>query len=73
MIIKGHKIEFIEDIHCYLVDGVIVNSVTSLLKKKFGKKYDGISDRVLRNASEKGTMYKGMELDREYRLKELDL
>lgn len=56
MIIKGHEIEFIEDIHCYLVDGVIVNSVTSLLKKKFGKKYEGISDRVLRNASEKGTL-----------------
>ena len=73
MNIKAYEIEFIEDIHCYLVDGVIVNSVTSLLKKKFGKTYDGISDRVLRNASEKGTMYKGMELDREYSLKELEL
>lgn len=63
MNIKGYEIEFIEDIHCYLVDGVIVQSVTSLLKKKFGKKYEGISDRVLRNASEKGTlMHRAIEL-----------
>lgn len=63
MNIKGHDIEFIESIHKYLVDGVIVNSVTQLLKYKFGNKYDNVSESVLNRAKEKGTeMHRQIEL-----------
>lgn len=53
--IKGHDVEFIEDSHTYLVDGVIVPSITQILKVKFNKKYDGIPKETLQRASEKGT------------------
>jgi len=53
--IKGHTIEYIDDIHCYLCDGIILPSVTTILKIKFGNKYKGIDEAVLKRASEKGT------------------
>ena len=53
--IKGHDVEFIGDTHTYLVDGVIVPSITQILKVKFNKKYDGIPRETLQRASEKGT------------------
>ena len=51
--IKGHTIEYIDDIHCYLCDGIILPSVTTILKIKFGNKYKGIDETVLKRASEK--------------------
>lgn len=56
MNIKGYDIEFIEDEHVYLVDGVILPSITQILKTKFGGKYDGVNQKVLKRASELGTM-----------------
>lgn len=53
--IGGHSLEFLNDSHIYLCDGIIVPSITQVLKKKFGGKYDGISKAVLNRASEKGT------------------
>ena len=53
--IKGHDVEFIDDSHTYLVDGVIVPSITQILKVRFNKKYDGIPKETLQRASEKGT------------------
>jgi hypothetical protein len=53
--IKGHDVEFIDDTHTYLVDGVIVPSITQILKVRFNKKYDGIPRETLQRASEKGT------------------
>lgn len=53
--IKGHTIEYLEDIHCYLCDGVILPGITSILKDKFGAKYDGIPEYILKRAAEKGT------------------
>lgn len=53
--IRGHTLEYIDDIHVYLVDGVIVSSITQILKLKFGSKYDNVSHQVLQRASEKGT------------------
>lgn len=53
--IKGHEVEFIGDTHTYLVDGVIVPSITQILKVRFNKKYDGIPKSTLQRASEKGT------------------
>lgn len=54
-IIAGHTLEYIDDIHTYLVDGVIVPSVTQILKLKFGGKYDNVSRQTLQRAAEKGT------------------
>lgn len=53
--IKGHTVEFIPDTHQYLVDGICVSSITQILKIKFGNKYDGISEGVLKRASERGS------------------
>ena len=53
--IKGHTLEYIDEIHQYLVDGVCVPSITQILKVKFGNKYVGISKEVLDNAAKKGT------------------
>lgn len=48
-------IEYWEDTHEYLVNGVILPSITTILKKKFGNKYNNVSPEILRKASEKGT------------------
>ena len=53
--IQGHTLEYFDDEHIYLVDGVIVPSVTQLLKKRFGKKYDGVNKSTLQRASNAGT------------------
>ena len=42
-----HDIEFIEDGHLYLVDGVITPSITQLLKHKFGGMYDFVNPNTL--------------------------
>ena len=54
--INGHVLEYFDDEHVYLVDGIIVQSITQILKYKFGGKYNGVSKSVLQKASEKGTM-----------------
>lgn len=53
--IKGHTLEYIDETHTYLVDGIIVPSITQLLKIKFGNKYNGVPKTVLNNAAKKGT------------------
>ena len=53
--IKGHLLEYIDEIHTYLVDGVIVPSITQMLKIKFGNKYSGVSKEILNKAAENGT------------------
>lgn len=53
--IAGHTLEYFDDTHQYLIDGLLVPSITQILKRKFGNKYDGISQSILNNASIKGT------------------
>lgn len=53
--IKGHALEYIDDEHLYLVDGLIVPSITQMLKPKFGNKYAFVNKKVLDEASRKGT------------------
>lgn len=55
MEIKGRELEFEESTHTYKCDGVIVESVTQLLKRLFPNKYSNISEEVLKKASERGT------------------
>ena len=61
--IKGHTLEYIDEIHQYIVDGLCIPSITQLIKIKFGKKYDGISKEVLQKAANKGSeMHEAIEL-----------
>ena len=53
--IKGHVLEYLDETHTYLVDGIIVPSITQILKIKFKNKYSGVNEAVLNRASEKGT------------------
>lgn len=61
--IKGHTLEYIDESHTYLCDGVIVPSVTQILKIKFGGKYKGVSKKTLERAALKGTeVHRAIEL-----------
>lgn len=53
--IRGHVVEYLEDSHTYLVDGIILPSITTIMKIKFGNKYAGIDSEVLNKAADKGT------------------
>ena len=53
--IAGHTLEYIDETHTYLVDGVIVPSITQILKIKFGNKYKFVKEEVLEETREKGT------------------
>lgn len=53
--IDGHLLEYLDDTHTYLVDGVIVPSVTQILKIRFGGKYSHVSKAVLNRAAQRGT------------------
>lgn len=60
--IKGRTLEYDDASHTYLVDGIIVRSVTQLLQMKFGGKYDGIDAGVLKAAADRGTaIHKAIE------------
>lgn len=68
-----YLLEFFDDTHTYLVNGVIIPSITQILKIKFGKKYDGISAETLNNASKKGNeLHKAIEEYEKYK-KDSDL
>lgn len=61
-VINGRTIEFDPENHIYLVDGVIVPSVTEILKSKFND-YAFVSRAVLEQASARGTaLHKAIEL-----------
>ena len=53
--IKGHTVEYIDEDHIYLVDGIIVPSVTQILKKRFGGMYSHVDPDTLKRAAEAGT------------------
>ena len=48
-------LEFYEDGHQYLFNGICIPSITQVIKARFGHKYDGISKETLQRASEAGT------------------
>ena len=60
--IKGHIVEFIDDIHQYLVDGCMVDSVTQILGVKYRNDYSNVPPAVLDNAAKRGTaVHKAIE------------
>ena len=60
--IKGGVLEYIDETHTYLYDGIVIPSITQLLKCKFAGKYDGIPKVVLNRAAKLGTaVHKAIE------------
>lgn len=60
--ILGRTLEYIDETHTYIYDGIILPSITQILKIKFGNKYNGVSETVLQRASEKGNaVHKSIE------------
>ena len=62
MNINGEELEYFDDGHIYLVNGVQVPSITEMMKVRFGHKFDGVPKDVLQKASEMGTrLHKAVE------------
>lgn len=60
--INGGVLEYIDETHTYIYDGVVLPSITQLLKVKFGNKYNGIPKETLDRASAQGTaVHKAIE------------
>lgn len=60
--IGKHTLEYFDDTHAYLVDGLLVPSITQLIKTKFGSKYNFVRKDVLEKASQRGTeVHKAIE------------
>lgn len=59
--INNHTIEFLEEQHLYICDGILVPCVSNILAYKFND-YAGVSRELLQRASEKGTeLHKAIE------------
>jgi hypothetical protein len=53
--INNYTLEYDDESHTYIVDGVIVPSVTQILGVKFGNKYAGVNRSTLERAANRGT------------------
>ena len=59
--INGHTMEFIPEIHKYIVDGIITPCVSNILAYKFND-YAGVPRDILMRSAEKGTeLHKAIE------------
>lgn len=64
-------IEFLEEPHLYLKDGILVKSVTQILQLIFPNKYKGINESVLKNKADFGT--KGHSIIENLNVENIDL
>lgn len=55
IVLNKHLLEYFDDTHQYVVDGIVVPSITQMLQLKFRDKYEGVSSKTLLNAAAKGT------------------
>jgi hypothetical protein len=53
--IAGGVLEYIDESHTYIYNGIVLPSITQMLKVKFGRKYDGIPQEILERAAQRGT------------------
>lgn len=53
--IAGGILEYIDETHEYLYNGILLPSITSILKIKFGNKYNNVSKEVLEKAAALGS------------------
>lgn len=60
--IKGVTLEYFDDTHTYLYDGLMLPSVTQILGVKYKNDYANVPPAVLENASKRGTaVHKAIE------------
>ena len=60
--IKGGVLEYIDETHTYIYNGIVLPSITQVLNVKFGNKYDGIPKEILERAASRGTeLHKAIE------------
>ena len=60
--IKGGTLEYFDDTHTYLYDGLILPSVTQILGVKYRNDYANVPPAVLSNAAQRGTeVHKAIE------------
>lgn len=61
--IKGGVLEYYDDTHTYIYNGIVLPSITQMLKVKFGNKYDGIPRATLERAADRGSaVHRAIEL-----------
>ena len=53
--LREHTLEYFDNTHTYLVDGVKIPSITQMLQVRFGRKYDRVDGETLKRAAERGT------------------
>ena len=53
--INGYTLEFFEENHVYLIDGIKMPGITQILAHRFGGKYRFVKRDVLKRAADKGT------------------
>lgn len=60
--IKGGTLEYFDDTHTYLYDGLMLPSVSRILESKFNGEYKNVPPAVLNNAAKRGTaVHKAIE------------
>lgn len=60
--IAGKTLEFDEEDHVYIYEGVIIPSITQILKVRFGGKYQSVDRDTLQRAADRGTaIHKAIE------------
>ena len=60
--IKGGTLEYFDDTHTYLYDGLMLPSVSRILETKFKGEYKNVPPAVLNNAAQRGTaVHKAIE------------
>jgi hypothetical protein len=60
--INGHDVEYLDDDHLYLCDGVLLPSVTGIIEKQLGNKYKYVKQEILTKAQVLGTqMHKAIQ------------
>lgn len=52
--INGMTLEYFDDSHQYVCDGVLIPSISEILRVRFGNKYAGVDSEVLKKASDAG-------------------
>lgn len=53
--IKNHSLEYFNEDHVYLCDGIQIPSITQILDWKFKNRYNGVGHNVLMQAAQAGT------------------
>lgn len=67
-------IEYLDDVHCYLINGVMVPSVSELIRFRFPEAYKGIPEKILKQKASYGSKvhdYIQKFVSKEFTLEEL--